>query len=466
MTGDSAAAERLIRYLDDSLTDEERLQVEELLKKSPAARTLLRDISLQAVVIADSERVHRAARISDIQTAPRNRPALFRRPSGLIRAILAVGLAAGVGLAAFTASQFVTDSAANPTFITINALNGPLEWTSDGGRVTDRLSAGMQLSGGTIEMLAPHAWIEFQFADQSTVTVTGQSNVTISKRQQKELHLRRGRLNARVRPQPSGRPMLVHTPSAELKILGTRFHVEARPETTRLTVHEGQVRLKRVTDGRTVDVPAQQSVTASLGDEDRLPLSVGQPPVTVWQSDLRADVICGQWNSSLWKLGIKLKQAVASGKMTADAAHATYKKTASFDQDSGSIRATPSPFGALVLLSPQRSMEQPIRLNADTRIRVRGRLNSSATLRIGLSVYRTDGSFAGKYSVPLSAEELAAAANGLDIEIPISRFRKPDNPTDSAIGHDLFDWWCIADTSSASFEIFSVEVMDSHRPGP
>ena len=233
MTGDSAAAERLIRYLDDSLTDEERLQVEELLKKSPAARTLLRDISLQAVVIADSERVHRAARISDIQTAPRNRPALFRRPSGLIRAILAVGLAAGVGLAAFTASQFVTDSAANPTFITINALNGPLEWTSDGGRVTDRLSAGMQLSGGTIEMLAPHAWIEFQFADQSTVTVTGQSNVTISKRQQKELHLRRGRLNARVRPQPSGRPMLVHTPSAELKILGTRFHVEARPETTR-----------------------------------------------------------------------------------------------------------------------------------------------------------------------------------------------------------------------------------------
>ena len=91
--------------------------------------------------------------------------------------------------------------------------------------------------------------------------------------------------------------MLVHTPSAELKVLGTQFNVDALFESTRLTVNKGRVRLKRLTDGREVDVTAKYEVTASMEDQDGLPLSARRRAVSVWKSALRTDVIRGKWLS-------------------------------------------------------------------------------------------------------------------------------------------------------------------------
>ena len=351
--------------------------------------------------------------------------------------------------------------------ITIVALSGPLEWTGDGGRVQDRLAVGERLPGGTLELLAPDSWIQFEFHDLSTVTLTGLSEVTItepqntgSEQKQKELHLRHGRLSASVRTQPSGQPMLVHTPSAELQVLGTQFDVEAIWESTQLTVNEGRVRLKRRIDGEEVDVPAWQSVTVSMEDQNGFSLSERRAPVTVWQSDLRVDVVRGKWLSKLWVLRTKLKQAVARHEMTEEAAAAIYNDAANLDDATGSVWALSSPFGSLVALSPRRSVEQPVVLNNNTRIRVRGRLHSPVGLRVGLSVFHPQGGFAGKHSTRVSAEEASNADGELMIDLPITRFRDAANSAGSPLGNELVDLWCVAESSAAKFEITSVEVMD------
>ena len=352
-------------------------------------------------------------------------------------------------------------------FITITSLSGPVEWTGDGGRVTEHLAVGARLPGGTMELLGPDSWINFEFQDQSTVTLTGLSEVTITaqqdraSKQQKALHLKHGHLSASVRPQPSGYPMLVHTPSAELKVLGTQFDVETVLEATRLTVNEGRVHLKRLADGKEVDVPARQSVTASLEDGNGMSPSERKTPVTVWKSNLRADVVRGKWTSDLWMLGAQLKRAVASGEMTEAAALIAYKKSANFDDTAGSVWALPSAHGALVVLSLRPSARQPVLLTEHARVRVRGRVYSRTALRVGLSAYRHDGGFAGKYSARVETEEFTGADNEFEIDLPLSCFRDENNPAGSPVGNELVDWWCVTETSSAKVEITSVELTDT-----
>ena len=49
--------ERLLVYLDDGGSADERCQVEAILRQDPAARELLRDLAEQAVTVADCRRV-------------------------------------------------------------------------------------------------------------------------------------------------------------------------------------------------------------------------------------------------------------------------------------------------------------------------------------------------------------------------------------------------------------------------
>jgi hypothetical protein len=109
--------------------------------------------------------------------------------------------------------------------------------------------------------------------------IFGDSILTFSDQGQKELRLKQGRFSATVVPQPADEPMLIHTPVADLKVIGTQFDVEAGPETTRLYVREGKVRIRRVSDGKTVDVPADHRVVVT-SDSDMLLRFVG--PERTW----------------------------------------------------------------------------------------------------------------------------------------------------------------------------------------
>lgn len=444
--------ELLLRYLDNDLSSDERTDVEDLLRQDQAAREMLREIAQQAVVVADVARVSGATRVgkpSDVSSETRGRSA------GRQRLLLTVAT-----IAFLAATVSMLRRGGEPEIVTIKALNGPVEWIGSGGRVTEELAVGRALPGGTIELLSADSWIEVEFHDGSTVTLSGQSAVTISEQKQKELRLRYGSLSANVQPQPADCPMLVHTPSAELKVLGTQFNVDALTESTRLAVNEGSVRLKRLTDGKEIVVPAKHAVTASMEDQNGLPLSARARAVSVWKSDLRTDVVLGKWRSDHWTLGMRLKKAVASGEMNKADAIKTYKNAAALDAEDGSVWADASPYGSLVLLSVAQSSATPVVLRANARIRITGRRHSGVSVKFGITTKKSAGGFGGKYSVSVEDDALRGDDNSFEMELPLSKFDEETDFGDSYVGKELSDWWCVAESTSAKLEITNVELIE------
>ena len=67
-----------------------------------------------------------------------------------------------------------------------------------------------------------------------------------------------GKLEATVARQRPFKPLLVRTPNAEARVLGTKFTLTTTTNRTRLDVSEGSVRLTRASDGAAVKVGAGQ----------------------------------------------------------------------------------------------------------------------------------------------------------------------------------------------------------------
>ena len=74
--------------------------------------------------------------------------------------------------------------------------------------------------------------------------------------------LSRGMLRAEVAKQPANAAMIFSTPNAEARVLGTELLLFAAPESTRLEVRTGKVRLTRRADGASTDVAAGHTATA------------------------------------------------------------------------------------------------------------------------------------------------------------------------------------------------------------
>jgi hypothetical protein len=68
--------------------------------------------------------------------------------------------------------------------------------------------------------------------------------------------LERGALGIETAPQPPDRPLILLTPHAEVRVLGTRLTLNILGNTTRLGVHEGEVQVTRLADEATLKVGA------------------------------------------------------------------------------------------------------------------------------------------------------------------------------------------------------------------
>jgi hypothetical protein len=84
----------------------------------------------------------------------------------------------------------------------------------------------------------------------------------------KKVFLRSGALAVEATPQPEGLPLLLVTSQAEVRVLGTRFTLDAGHDATRLEVLEGRVRMTRRHDGTVIEVRAGQHASAA----HRIPL--------------------------------------------------------------------------------------------------------------------------------------------------------------------------------------------------
>jgi len=383
--------EFLLRYLDGNILPEEEIQVADLLRSNSEARAFLREVAEQAVTVADTERVKQRRR-SELGArddwAGNPREALTRMRelrTRFARWPWAVAAAASIAL---IASVYLSFSNVEPKIARITQLSGSLQWTGDGGRVFHNLRVGTKLPGGTIEGMVPGSWFELEFKDGSTVTISGNSMLTFSDHGQKKLYLKEGSVSGNVKPQPAGKPMLIYTRTAVLEVLGTQFEVEAGLAATMLNVSEGNVRVKRYSDGSMADVPAKHRLIAAA-DHEMLPEPTPDA-ANRWKSQLHLgpDGTYGKWSPETDTQDAKL------GAIPYTIPQEVTIYTAAF-----------------VVL---RGDKPPVILQPDSVLRVRGHIASRNEVYFGITVRQPEGEFAGRFQTVRPAVEFPG---GRDFEI-------------------------------------------------
>jgi hypothetical protein len=128
------------------------------------------------------------------------------------------------------------------------------------------------LAGQGVRAAASPARAEVAFEDGTRLRLSGETWIRdlfdFEKGTGKRVFLAQGVLAAEVARQPGDRPMIVTTPQAEVRVLGTtlRVVVDPRPTgSTRVEVREGRVRVIRREDGRSVEVGPDHFAVVARG---------------------------------------------------------------------------------------------------------------------------------------------------------------------------------------------------------
>jgi hypothetical protein len=449
---DSRFEDLVGRLLDDELTSDEWSELLGLVRDDAALLEELRDQLEASELLALSEDGLRRSplfleatrsRLADDGFVSGVRAAIARgstdrrgaRSTRRWWAVAAVAAAAAVVLAA------VVGRPGNAEVARVTGSNGSLQWIGDRGHVEHDLKVGAALGGGTLEALSADSWVSLEFRDGSAVTVSGPTLLTISEDDRKELHLREGSLFARVARQAAGRPMLIHTRTAEMEVLGTQLDVEAEPGSTRLTVDDGRVRLTRLVDGRVAEVPARHQVVATTDRTGTLTPRPRAVPVNHWTSQLTASL----------------------GKPLPPDGDNPARLRAMPMILSRPKQGTIAVFVAAFSVAPTDS--PPVILEAGCRFRIRGRLGSVGNLGFGVTMRRSGGSFGGKFEAVVPARKLSPGGGPFELVVNPADL-KPLQPGSvrTPISSELDDCYVFTVDIDAGLEVAEVELLPPGSP--
>lgn len=138
------------------------------------------------------------------------------------------------------------------------------------------LKTGVQITAGQgIRTLGVQATASLVYPDKSRMELGGDTTVLhLETARGKSALLSSGVITVKASKQPEGRPMILSTPHAEVRVLGTEFTLRVTPSSTRLDVAEGRVRLTRKSDGASVEVESGHFTVAGPS----APLAVSARP--------------------------------------------------------------------------------------------------------------------------------------------------------------------------------------------
>lgn len=237
----------------------------------------------------------------------------FRAALVPVVAVLAVLL---VSAAAVWRFGFTVDEAPAPLVVVpgqpdavarVVEVAGALEVLSPDGKVKSAVAGERVLPGQTLRTLGMDSYAAVVFDDSTrlelsvdTIVRFGDGSGVASDRSlsaAKRVHFGGGVMRADVARQPAGLPMVVSSPQAEIRVVGTRFSVSsAAQQATRVDLESGSVQLVRQSDGRTVEVSAGSYAIARADSEpvvvQQVPAFVAEPRVvfnTKWALGVFAD---------------------------------------------------------------------------------------------------------------------------------------------------------------------------------
>jgi ferric-dicitrate binding protein FerR (iron transport regulator) len=353
---------------------------------------------------------------------------------------LAAGLAAAAAISV-AAVILLREGEAPTPIVRVVDYDGSVRWMDDRGNGDTSIAAGSALTGGTLETLTPDSWAEVAFPDGTSLSLAGQSLITIALVDgQKVLRLREGNLSIEAAKQPPGRPLRVLTPSAEAEVLGTQFNVKADEFSARFVVNEGLVKVKRLADGSIEKVGADEVVVAALERDTEFSASPRRDFVENWRSELPRDRLQGRWEPGE-------------------------------DSHTGGLRAMPHLFRGdfgesrdpILLYSavfdPSAGKLPPVRLAEGSRFLVTGRIDRRERLHVGFGTNRSRGGFVGKYHVPGKFKVDPDESGRFAFEIGLDAFQPMrDRFPDSPVGHEI-DWlWVQTVKVDAGLVIESIEL--------
>jgi WD40 repeat protein len=178
--------------------------------------------------------------------------------SRVMPAIVLTAAAAAVILAVVTffAPQHHPNVGGEDTTVAVlEEAYGEVNLVTDDGEVTpitsgQRLHPGQIVRTGSIEGFAVVKYPDSTELELSTGTVL--RLLEPEARESKRVFLQEGYVTGEL---PEEKPMVVLTPSAEIRVPGTRFRSSSTSGETRVEAEKGGVQLIRRTDGKAIDVP-------------------------------------------------------------------------------------------------------------------------------------------------------------------------------------------------------------------
>lgn len=417
------------RYLNGKSTAEEVEELDALLQTDAVLRAEFRFQAELDAHLCEASRDHESG-AEPVPSPARRRLWLPAAAAVFIALAIAVPL-------------FLFSGRSDGTVLTVVGYGGSLTWTG-GNETRDNLQLGARLSGGTVESAGPGSWATFRFDDGTTFTVAGNTSLAVTEDGHKELRLKRGSLNVDVTPQPSGRPLAIRTPVAELAVVGTRLDIAVSPARTLLTVREGRVRMTHRTTGESIEVNGAQRGFASLegaGELRRFPVPA---PTFAWTSTLPEGISHGAWLPEFAGEMMGLRAVPRIEYDEAGSAFVVYHAAVSVLGDA------------------------PVALARGSRLLIRGKNDSnSSALTVGLTTINPAGGFAGQFTFVCGPDRLTEGGGVFEIEIPIEEF-SASRPGSSGppIDIQLIEWWCATASTDLGVSIFEVRLIPAEGPSP
>jgi ferric-dicitrate binding protein FerR (iron transport regulator) len=160
------------------------------------------------------------------------------------------------------------EEAARPVIALLRRAAGEVFVLSTGGRRRAMPNESLAPDEG-LDVAGPHGQASLEFPDQTRIDVSPDSTLEhlAEKQGKRTFHLTRGSIVASVTKQAVGRSVAVSTPHAEVTVLGTQFLLAVLPDSSRVEVREGRVRMTRLPDLAGVEVGAHHSATAAKGQK-------------------------------------------------------------------------------------------------------------------------------------------------------------------------------------------------------
>ncbi len=432
----------LAKLVDDSITDEELAGLEKILDGDVSAqRRYFHYLDLHMDL---------QERVTHSKIRPRTRSGSFKWKVAGVAAMFCLW----IGLSYFAVNGGSGPS--SPASARIIGMDGLIEWSTEDGSIINDLSVGDPLKEGILEGLNSNSWVKIELNDGSEAVISGVSKLKFSQDEGSNvLRLSQGYLSVNATPQPEDKPMLVFSPGARAEVLGTQFNVVASPESTRYTVNEGLVRVKRIDDGSVQEVSANHYVVAKLKSEDEFKSVLLKDYSEEWKSEFPRDARRGHLYQP------KLTQGILSPHRLRTKPCLWFEKG----------RKPELHFSVNIGVSATGPL--PVRIDKDAKFKVRGRIDTnmfgvdnSNSFLVGFTSNYAHGGFSGKY-ITKEKVDLSPKENNdqFEIEISVSEFMKVKKGKlkdswvlGSSAGLELLDIWFVT-YQNIGLEIFDVEII-------